>query len=90
MRWKKRAASALWGQTLEYLKGPVSISVIAHDQGRADLDNLMKPLLDFLVTLNLIEDDRRAIVRKIEIEWGDAEGGVIITILPLQPLAIRT
>lgn len=40
------------------IEDSVSVSIDAHLSRRRDIDNVVKPLLDLLVTLGIIEDDK--------------------------------
>jgi Holliday junction resolvase RusA-like endonuclease len=75
-RWKDVADSMLWQQkkAMKRFKGPVSVTLTVEDKGRVDTDNIGKCLLDFLVRHEFIEDDRREIVRKLTIQYGDIDG----------------
>ena len=75
--WRKRADDSMWGQKIEAVSGPVQIQITYEDQGRCDLDNLQKAILDHLVHHRLIDGDDRAVVRKITLQWGAVQGAVI-------------
>ena len=56
--------------------GAVEIEVRATDPDNNrdhDGDNLMKPTLDLLVSLGIIIDDSRKVVRKCSVAWGEGE-----------------
>jgi Holliday junction resolvase RusA-like endonuclease len=57
--WIQEAGIRLNQQTVDapMISGPIKVLIIL-DKGRADLDNLCKPLLDLLVSHRLIHDDR--------------------------------
>ncbi len=57
--WIQEAGLRLNQQTVDapMISGPIKICMIL-DKGRADLDNLCKPVLDLLVSHRLIHDDR--------------------------------
>lgn len=76
-KWKKAAIDSMWGQPLQYFKGPVSIDITYEDAGRSDLDNLQKAVIDHLVNCQIILGDDRKVVRKITLQWGDVKGAVV-------------
>lgn len=73
-RWKRDAWRALSAQPQRFLGGPVRVAIVVEDRGRSDLEARAKPILDFLVVKNAIEDDSRAIVRELTLRWGAVEG----------------
>lgn len=77
--WRERATQAMWGQRIETFGGPVRITMVFEDNGRCDLDNLQKGLLDHLVHHRIIQDDSRKFVRELWLKWGPVKG-VEITI----------
>lgn len=73
--WRNAAGWVVNSQRPNPVRGPVNLTIVIEDGGsRADLDNLIKPLADLLVAHALIDGDHSAIVRRIEIEWGEVEG----------------
>lgn len=48
--------------------------------GRADIDNPIKPLLDYLERIELIENDK--LCRKLNVGWGPASLGCIVGVRP--------
>jgi Holliday junction resolvase RusA-like endonuclease len=73
-KWRKRATQAMWGQSLQFFEVPVALSMVFEDNGRSDLDNLQKAVIDHLVHHKLIVDDSRPWVREIHLCWGDVKG----------------
>jgi Holliday junction resolvase RusA-like endonuclease len=83
--WIDMAGWELLGQRQgrKKITGPVSISiVIARPSVRSDIDNRIKPILDLLVTHDIIPDDRHVI--SVSARWADkseAVEGAEITIV---------
>ena len=80
--WRKRATAAMWGQRMEMFDGAVKISIVFEDNGKCDLDNLPKAILDHLVHHKIIVDDSRKYVRELNTKWGEVKGCV----LEIQPI----
>ena len=61
-----------------YFAQPVAISIyIKCPRKNADIDNRIKPVVDFLVFAGVIEDDKSEHVRRVSAEWADVEGCVV-------------
>lgn len=59
----------------------VAVAIVwSHDSG-GDVDNRCKPLLDFLQTREVIENDR--LVRELHVTFGDAPRGCRVRVAPL-------
>jgi len=58
-----------------HLKGPFEIEVIwsVGEFGRADIDNPVKPLLDYMQRIEMIENDRYC--RELVVRFGEAPAG---------------
>ena len=57
------------------LGSPYRLSLVLQRQTdfrRHDLDNLIKPVSDLLVSMTIIEDDSKA--EEIHLRWGDVQG----------------
>lgn len=81
-KWAEAAGWQIIAQRPERHVGPVSVSVEVEDAGPlADADNLLKALMDLLVSYKIIEADHRKIVRKVSIEWA-AVSGCVVSIEP--------
>ena len=81
--WIEDAGKHLMIQRPKKLLGPVTVSIAVEDIGPGDLDNLAKSLLDLMVRHTVIEDDRREIVRAINMKWADIAGVMVeITAVP--------
>ena len=58
----------------------VTITWDQRQVGKFDLDNMIKPLMDYLQRIELIENDR--LCRKLQVGWGSASMGCIVTVMP--------
>lgn len=73
-RWEAEADAEVMRQRPAKVSGPVVVSLlIARPSPRSDVDNLIKPLVDFLVRANLIDDDRN--VTTVAATWAPREFG---------------
>jgi crossover junction endodeoxyribonuclease RusA len=69
--WINEAGWLLKAANLQrFGNAPVMIEIQAKENRRRDLGNYEKPITDLLVSLQIINDDRNAIVRKIVMTWG--------------------
>ena len=98
VNWSTRAAVKAWVSLADFqvlnlprakrpwlcpIKDAVAVSIIIdRKRTRADLDNLVKALLDYAVRIEAIADDSPKYVRKITIEWGRAPEGVRLVLTP--------
>lgn len=80
-QWKDHAGAHLMMQKPVKHEGQVGFSMwLKHPRNiKWDLDNRIKPVLDLLVTHQIIEDDHSGIVRPIFVDVG-SEPGAIITL----------
>lgn len=76
-KWLSAAEYELWMTKFAPIAGPVSISITIEDIGRVDLANHEKACVDFIVKHKLIEDDKRSIVRRILMQWGNVKGCLV-------------
>lgn len=85
-KWRDEAGWVLKTQTPKKTLGRVGIHLTfrSPDKRRRDLDNLLKPVIDLLVTHGLIEGDDSRFVRVLEASWDDIaiEPGVVVVIKP--------
>jgi len=67
--WREAAGYAIVQQGRKRLSGPVSLAIalVRPDKRRRDIDNALKPILDLLVSMGVIEDD--SLVQRISIQW---------------------
>jgi Holliday junction resolvase RusA-like endonuclease len=64
-------------------KGPVRLLYEfqeGQDKRKRDIDNLVKPVNDLLVTHGIIQADDNTVVRAIDLRWSDKVLGVRITV----------
>ncbi len=68
-RWIRLAQGHILEQGRKRLHGFVSVSValVRPDKRKRDLDNSLKPLLDLLVGMSIIDDD--SLIQRISIQW---------------------
>lgn len=85
--WQIDAGKAVIQAGRPRVNGAVEISITLDDTGtRMDLDNGAKATLDLLVSMRVIDGDKKSIVRKLILAWG-TEKGAIIRIIPSPYLA---
>lgn len=72
-RYLRDCATAVIAQRTKPVSGKFTVTVIADlpDARRRDLDNLIKPALDALVSCGLVEDDSKA--EQILLRWSSSE-----------------
>lgn len=70
--WRRDAGNLILVQGRRRIHGFVSLSValVRPDKRRRDLDNALKPLLDLLVEMQIIDDD--SLVQRISVQWVSA------------------
>lgn len=78
--WEAEAHLEVMRQRPGRISGPVAIALkVARRSSQADIDNRIKPLVDFLVHASLIDDDRN--VTAVSAEWAPRElGRCLVTI----------
>lgn len=86
LEWRDDADEAVNQQRPDKIPGPVSIwiALLAPSKRKWDLDNRVKPIIDFCVGRGLIEDDHTEIVRAIHVSIGQ-QVGAEITVRGLTP-----
>lgn len=80
--WIAEAGWELKRQRPPKIKGKVRIAYLMEDTGNCDLGNLEKGATDLLVSHQVIEGDRRSIVRGIHLDWSPEVRGCQVTITP--------
>lgn len=80
--WRSAAGWQVRLQNPRRVRGPVAISITLEEGARVDLDNLTRAPIDLLCELNLIEGDRRDVIREVNLRWG-AEPGLRIDVRPV-------
>lgn len=80
--WAEEAGWIIGTTKQPKLKGRVQVSIAyrAPDRRKRDIDNLLKPILDLLVTHQIIEADDSTCVRKVEAEWVETGEPCTVTI----------
>jgi Holliday junction resolvase RusA-like endonuclease len=58
------------------------LHIVMSEKSRADLDNGLKALIDYLRKIELIEDDSPKHMRRLVVEFGDAPFGCRVTVRP--------
>jgi hypothetical protein len=82
LAWRHEAGYRLNQQRLTPMPGRVAISIVLPDQGRTDLDNMGKAILDLAVAHKLIDGDGRGVVRALHMKWANAYASeVLVTIV---------
>lgn len=79
-QWINAAGWALNINRCQPIKGPVSVLIEAPENGRRDLDNHVKPVMDLLVGMSLIQSDRNRCVRRIELAWHGRDSDLHLTV----------
>ena len=81
--WANVAGWELNAQRPTAIKGAVHLTFsINENETNADLGNLEKAATDLLVSLGVIEDDNKRIVRKITIMWSEKVERFAVTVEP--------
>ena len=73
--WARAAGNDILAQKRGHIGGPVHLTItLTPRRGRnPDASNATKPLEDLLVDMGIIDGDNREIVRKLTVEWDDAD-----------------
>lgn len=84
--WRADAGWELKAQWPAKHAGPVRIEIsVGESSSGADGDNLLKPLLDLLVTHQIIVDDSKKYVKGFTFDWRQLPG-LTITVRPLDAI----
>lgn len=83
--WRKEAAQMLMAQRARVAIGPVAITITVQE-GRGDIDNRIKAVIDCLVLNGIIDGDTSKTVRSVTARWGDVVGA-LVEIAPAQARA---
>jgi len=76
--WAKEAGWAIRAQRAGRLSGKVEVEIGVKRIAAADIDNRIKPALDLLVTMGVIDDD--ANIERVTAEWRDDIEGAVLTV----------
>lgn len=87
LAWLKEAWAML-PRPVPKVRGPYRMAVQAGrpDKRRRDIDNIFKPLGDFMVGQGIVEDDSLAV--SVSAEWADGITGCRVTIEPVEPTPV--
>lgn len=79
-RWRKDANNIVLsqGRLPAKMDGPFHIGIVWDQsyKGKRDIDNSIKPLLDYLQEIDLINNDRECM--SLKVQWGPAPEGCLI------------
>lgn len=83
LRWEVEAGWELKRQRVNAIPGPVHFSMIVERKGgRRDLDNTIKPVLDLLVSHQILADDSMKNVPLISVAASETAKGVMVMLTP--------
>lgn len=73
--WARAAGNEILAQQRVHIGGQVHLTITLTPKPNSDPDasNSIKPLEDLLVNMGVIDGDSRKIVRKLTVEWDDAD-----------------
>ncbi len=72
--WKRAANNMLKQQKRVRLSGPVRLTITIGNATRGNLYDFAKAIIDLLVTHNIIQDDKKEVVREVVMAWGKQDG----------------
>lgn len=79
--WARAASNEVMAQTKQHIGGPVMVDITCQrKRSTEDVDNKIKAVLDLLVTMAVIDDDKN--VHEVRARWGAVEGAVV-TVVPM-------
>jgi len=80
--WLKQAGWEIKAQRTDRIEGhhKLSMEVGRPDNRRRDLDNLIKPEQDLLVSLGIVTDDSKCIA--LSARWADFADDLVVTLEP--------
>lgn len=82
LQWQNDAGWLIKARQPRATKGPVAILIEAPVNRKRDIDNIQKPVIDLLVKLGLIDDDRW--VDDLRIVRTIGRGNMTISIWPIE------
>lgn len=86
-RWREIADMEILAARTRSVAGRVAVSVNLHprDDRVRDADNYLKPLIDCIVRMHIIEGDDRRVVQRVSASWGARRRPpeAIVTITPV-------
>lgn len=84
--WIKQTDRTLMiaGKLPRQIKGDFLIKIVWSDNefGRSDIDNRIKPLLDYLQRIGLVSDDRRCV--RLDVGFGQTKLGCRVMLCPIE------
>jgi hypothetical protein len=85
----KRTCDALvlakrWKLADTQIRGKFAIDIMLDRGCRYDLDATLKATLDYLVRIELVQDDAQAYLEDIHVHWGHVPEGMRVTLRPWQ------
>lgn len=88
--WQRAAQTEVMAQRSKFkvprIAGKVQISIVLERRRNGmDIDNCAKAIIDTLVKMNLIDDDRH--VERLSLEWGDVTGARV-DVMPVAEMAV--
>ena len=80
--WLVEAGAAVSGQNPDTFTGPVEVDIALGPprKYKFDIDNRIKPILDLMVTLGIIEDDNCDILTKLTVALDRETCGAMVTV----------
>lgn len=81
--WKRVAQTEILAQrpsmAVKRISGPIALTITLQRRGRRmDIDNAAKAIIDVLVSMAVIDDDKN--VERLTLEWGDVEGAHVVIV----------
>ncbi len=78
--WRRHAGQQIMVQRLKravrQIAGPYEVHILAgRSSMRRDIDNIIKPCVDLLVSMGVTEDDSNCVA--VSARWGEVEGVVV-------------
>ena len=71
--WITEASLVAYQQGFEVVTVPAWVIMQIPENGRRDVDGYAKPILDLLVTIGMLLDDRCKYVRGLTMDWYDGD-----------------
>ncbi|MBC8158178.1 MAG: RusA family crossover junction endodeoxyribonuclease [Alphaproteobacteria bacterium] len=76
--WAKEAGWLLKAQNVGHIAGKVNVDMEVPRIANADIDNRIKPTLDLLQTMGVIDNDKN--VEQITARWADGIQAMLVTV----------
>lgn len=79
LTWARAAGNEVMAQTRQHIPGPVMIDITCQrKRTNEDVDNKIKAVLDLLVNMAVIDDDKN--VHEVRCRWGDVQGALVTVV----------